>query len=158
MLYASAKSVREERSKHRYALQECSRVRVTLVRGKSGWKVTGAEAICNYYSVQTTREGRALVRDVVKLVTRLVRGEEAHPELFDETVECLTEFKTGLEQVTLLLYSLRILHALGYLAPAESFGEILDSRGIYKDSRMYTSNDHAEWKRHINEALHQSQL
>lgn len=55
MLYASAKSVREERSKQRYALQEFSHARVTLVRGRSGWKVTGAEAIADLYALAETR-------------------------------------------------------------------------------------------------------
>ena len=37
MLYATARSVREERSKQRYALQDFSHITVTLVKGKGGW-------------------------------------------------------------------------------------------------------------------------
>ena len=55
MIYAHAKSVREERSKQRYALQVCSHVRVTLIRGKSGWKIAGVEPQQNLYALATTR-------------------------------------------------------------------------------------------------------
>ncbi len=127
MLYASAKSVREERSKHRYALQDCALIRVTLVRGRSGWKITGTEAMQNFYSEQETREGRKLVRDVVRLLRRLIHGEESVPSIFDETKACLTAPVHGREGVTYLLYTLRTLHTLGYVEKTAPMAPYLSS-------------------------------
>ena len=55
MVYAHAKSVREERSKQRYALQVCSHIRATLIRGKSDWKIAGVDPLQNFYAQTTTR-------------------------------------------------------------------------------------------------------
>ena len=38
MVLAAARSVREEKSRQRYALQEFALVRVSLIKGKSGWR------------------------------------------------------------------------------------------------------------------------
>ncbi len=119
MLYASAKSVREERSKHRYALQEFSYIRTTLVHGRTGWRITGAEPLTNVYALQTTREARALVRNVIKLLRRLIQGEAPHESLFDEVKTLLCRTHAGDEDVFEEVFTLRTLHVLGYIAPIE---------------------------------------
>ena len=86
MVYANARSVREERSKQRYALQECSHIRVTLIRGKSGWKIAGVEPIQNLYSVTESREARTLLRNTLRLLRRVIHGETVYGNVFDDVI------------------------------------------------------------------------
>jgi DNA repair protein RecO len=89
MIYAAVKSAREERSKHRYALTEFSLLNVSLVQGKSGWRIVGTEPVANMYTKLETRMARAYVRNVVRFVKRMVRGEDANPHLFEHVASAL---------------------------------------------------------------------
>lgn len=89
MLYADAKSVREERSKQRYALQEFSHIRVSLVKGKRAWKIGSVEVIENDYRRATSREARGSVVLMYRTLRRFIHGEEASAELFDLCVAAL---------------------------------------------------------------------
>ncbi len=116
MLYAASKSVREERSKQRYGLTEFSILTVSLIRGKAGWRITGVEPFMNVFTSLATREERAYVRNLVRFLKRMVRGEDANPELFDAVIEALirTQEHTNLargEQETMH----RACTLLGYL-------------------------------------------
>jgi recombinational DNA repair protein (RecF pathway) len=135
MLYAAAKSVREERSKQRTALQDFSRIRASLVKGKSGWRVGSVEVEQNDFSAASSREIRGSVATVYRLLRRFIRGEEASPELYDFVTEALdvllqpSENRRTLE----LFVQLRILAILGYVDEEKipkvlfesSLGEIL---------------------------------
>jgi DNA repair protein RecO len=83
MLFADVKSAREERSRQRYGLQEFSLVRLSLVRGKAGWRVGSTEALGNYYHQAVDQAARGSVVRLFRLVRRFYQGEEPHPELFD---------------------------------------------------------------------------
>ncbi len=124
MLWASAKSVREERSKHRYAVQDFSMVRVSLVRGKSGWRVTGSEAIRNLYFDAQSRETRTLVRNVLRFLKRLLHGETPVPQVYEDAV-ALLEFSSSDPLRVETVFALRTLHTLGYIAKEELFGTVL---------------------------------
>ncbi|MEX2341217.1 MAG: recombination protein O N-terminal domain-containing protein, partial [Candidatus Paceibacterota bacterium] len=50
MLWAAAKSVREERSRQRFALQDFSLIRASLIKGKSGWRIGSVESDRNYFT------------------------------------------------------------------------------------------------------------
>jgi recombinational DNA repair protein (RecF pathway) len=89
MLYASARSVREEKSKQRYALQDFSLITVTLIKGKTGWRIGSVETEGNVFGNALSRQSRGSVVRVLKLVRRFVAGEEPHPELYDELVYAL---------------------------------------------------------------------
>ncbi len=158
MLYAQAKSVREERSKQRYALQECSHVRATLIRGKSGWKVAGAESLQNFYDTADTREARAFVRNVILLLKRVVQGEAMHEEVFTDVVgACAVAEKynqKNLEQIV----TLRILHALGYIAPHETYAHLLHCEMPYHLVDALSEAEFKKCKEVIDNALIQSQL
>ena len=158
MLHASAKSVREERSKHRYALQDCSLIRATLVRGRAGWKVTGSEAIQNFYSEQSTREGRKLIREIIRLLRRLIHGEESHLGIFDETKRCLVKDHPGQEEVTLLLYTLRVLHALGYIRETDELAPMLRHEFPYDEGMHSEADFRTRYESVIRHAFEQSHL
>ncbi len=117
MLFADAKSVREERSRQRFALQDFSRIRVSLVKGKQGWKVGSVEAIHNEFMRATSREARGSVVALFRLLRRFIHGEEAHTKLFDFVSSALDSLTRDLEQRAFvsLWVEVQILHALGYV-------------------------------------------
>lgn len=158
MMYASAKSVREERSKHRYALQDFSRVRVTLVHGKSGWKITGSEAIENLYTNAHSRDARAFFRNTLMLLRRVARGETAHADIFDDviTASMLLEDTESSHVETILAF--RILYTLGYVAPESTFEHIVREPLTSTLVGSVTEGDRIECKKVIEHALSQSHL
>lgn len=117
MLFAEARSVREERSRQRYALQDFSRIRVSLVRGKQSWKIGSVEAVTNDFSAATSREARGSVVSLYRLLRRLIRGEEASPELFDFCQQALSILVLPSTDRAFLesCIQIRLLSALGYV-------------------------------------------
>lgn len=117
MLFADARSVREERSRQRYALQDFSYLRVSLVKGKAGWKIGSIEPLRNFYFDAATKEARGSVVSVVRLLRRFVHGEVSDREFFDEVVSLLEvtlenmEHRSFVEQVV----QVRLLGRLGYV-------------------------------------------
>lgn len=158
MLHASAKSVREERSKHRYALQDFSHVRVTLVRGKSGWKVTGAEAIQNFYTHACTRDARAHVRDIARLLKRIMRGESPQRDVFDDVVHSFTITNTCECPKLQTILFLRILHMCGYIAPESPYEKFIREPLTQALVTEMTEADKAQCCVAIDQALAESHL
>lgn len=118
LIYATARSVREERSLQRYALQDFSHITVSLIKGKSGWRIGSVSGLANYFSDAHSKAARGSVVRVVKLVRRYIQGEEPHPTLF---VELVTSLKiVGQENIinrVLIeeIITARLLHNLGYI-------------------------------------------
>ena len=130
MLWASAKSVREERSKQRFALQEFSLVRVSLVRGKNGWRIGSAESERNYFTTSLSKEARAAVAGIVKLLRQFLHGEMTHAGIFEDTKAALTA--SGLmppAEVNQLidLFAFRLLYRLGYVREHKDYVDFLIS-------------------------------
>lgn len=95
VLTASATSVRAERSKLRYGLQNFSYSEVTLVRGKEFWRLTNAVLVENMYSLfRATPEVALMFARVFRLLRRLVAGEEKNKRLFDAVREAFLFLKT----------------------------------------------------------------
>jgi recombinational DNA repair protein (RecF pathway) len=123
MLFADARSVREERSRQRYALQDFSRVRVSLVKGKAGWKIGSVEALENFYQRAVTREERGRVVAIIRFVRRFCHGESIDPTLYDQVITALTlcHQSTNLPAYFMRLVEVKLLILLGYVAvPAET--------------------------------------
>lgn len=158
MLYAHAKSVREERSKQRYALQVCSHIRATLIRGKSGWKIAGVEPMQNLYAITESREARAFLRNIILLLRRVIHGETVYTEIFDDVISaCMQAGKyshTKLESVL----SLRLLHALGYVAPEPAYNKFLHCAMPYDMVKSLSELEEQKCKEAVAHALMQSQL
>ncbi|MCB9811624.1 DNA repair protein RecO [Candidatus Nomurabacteria bacterium] len=129
MLWASARSVREERSKQRFALQDFSLIRVSLVRGKSGWRIGSAECLDNFYTLAPDRETRGAVTRVLRLVRQFVHGEEPQPRLFAEVQEVLPRIAGGAVAASLAadVATLRMLYVLGYVQKTPSLTAYLES-------------------------------
>lgn len=117
MLFATARSVREERSKQRPALQEFSYINISLVKGKQGWRVGSVEAVENFFSNAVSRPARSSVVLLIKTLRRFIHGEEATPKLFDFCIQTLTGLSKAVEnrEFLELLSELKILAELGYV-------------------------------------------
>ena len=117
MLYADARSVRKEASKQRQALQDFSFIRVSLVKGKGGWKIGSVTEVKNYYAHAADQTARGSVVKIVRLIRRFLAGEEMHESLFDECVTALEFFSS--EHVDRKCYEhifiQRVLAQLGYI-------------------------------------------
>jgi recombinational DNA repair protein (RecF pathway) len=158
MLYATAKSVREERSKQRFSLQEFSYIRATLIHGKSGWRVTGVEPYVNVYAEKGTREGRTLVRNIIRVLRRLLQGETAHPDLFDDVLLVLTTQEDVHIPAREEILMLRMLHALGYIAPTPTLEPLLTKKTVEECIPILESSTTAERQALIDKAFRESHL
>lgn len=117
MLFANARSVRQERSRQRYALQDFSLIKVSLVKGRGGWRIGSVEAIKNYYNTATSKEARGSVVRMFRLLRRFVQGEESNSELFDQLLKHLEAAAADHDDREFLeqLNTLTILTELGYI-------------------------------------------
>jgi len=158
MLYAQAKSVREERSKQRFALQEFSYVRSTLIHGKSGWRIAGVEPILNLYAEAHTREARALVRNSIVLLRRFLTGADPHESLFDDVLRTLVASREAYVSYTELVLTVRVLYALGYIAPQAVHKDVLDAEDVIAVARTITPEIARACEKAIDHAHKESQL
>lgn len=117
MLYAEARSVREERSRQRMALQDFSLVRVSLVKGKSSWKIGSIQSEKNFFSVSEDKEARGSVVFITKFLRRFYGGQEPAPALFDYVIGALQLLSTTTLHRDFLekIIQARILFELGYV-------------------------------------------
>ncbi len=164
LLRATATSVREERSKLRYGLQDFSYSEVTLVRGKEFWRLARAEP---RFSVATELRGRVsalyMFGRIFRLLERLLAGEEKNEQLFTAVLESM-RFVSGASEVKRVegvevVLVLRILYLLGYLAPREEFGSFLRDFNRWDDTVIEEALLCKSLAlSHINESLRQTQL
>lgn len=117
MLYADARSVRTEKSKQRQALQDFSLIKVSLVKGKTGWRIGSVSEIKNYYTSAVDKDARGSVVKLVRYGRRFLTGEETQSQLFDEYQTALTFFAGACEQRGCLerVFLQRVLAMLGYI-------------------------------------------
>jgi recombinational DNA repair protein (RecF pathway) len=140
MVSATARSVREEKSKQRYALQDFSYIRVSLIKGKSGWRIGSAEALGNPFMQVESRRERGLINFVVAQLRRYVHGEIPLERIYDDAFLLLTETKTFEAQSILAqqLFLVRLLSELGYIAPTASWVTVVDAPSISEALSAYT--------------------
>jgi len=119
LLYAHAQNVRDVSSKLRPSLQEYSLAHITLVRGKTGWRVTNAASIENlYFELKHDPAKMRVCAHAVKLIATLVVGEEKNERLFDifiSGVKALAHVAQDLKVHEVLLM-VRLVHELGYVS------------------------------------------
>ncbi len=157
MLWATARSVRMEKSKQRYALQDFSVIRVSLVRGKGGWRIGSVEAIANPFMEAQTRTARGGIHSLMKLLKRFVHGEEPHPRMYGYLVIALSCIAVaGETDVHDLQHTctLRMLSELGYVAPDPDYNDILTADDPWSlpevlPARAHTAIEHALTSSHL---------
>lgn len=141
MLWATARSVREERSKQRFALQDFSIIRVSLVKGKSGWRIGSTESIMNPFLAAASRQARGGVTYLVKVLRRYVHGEQAMATVFDDVAAAcaLVAASDDVFYITTVqnVAVARLLYALGYVASSKTLREVLAATDIAGALDMY---------------------
>lgn len=129
MLFASARSVREERSRQRYALQDFSLITVSLIKGKTGWRIGSVESEQNLFVQAESREARGSVVRILKLVRRYVQGEEPHVALYEECKHALKYLGDQTVRNRVLAEEIivaRILYELGYMSDTPQLQSLYD--------------------------------
>jgi DNA repair protein RecO len=140
MIDARATSVREEKSKMRYALQPFSRVRITVVRGKREWRLIGAECRHNAFFNAHDRTSRASLVKLLKLVDRFVVGEEPHLALYQEVVQGMAHLEQEGSDASFQVLAFRVLAHLGYMAPEGPLLHVLEAPSL-SDAISLTSEE-----------------
>lgn len=123
LVRARASSIRTERSKMRFAVQDYARAGVSLVRGKRGWRLAGASAL---KSATGDRKCVATFARIAELTMRLVHGEEKNDYLFAVLAEAHDALMSAQGRPALggrdisatieIVCVARVLYALGYLS------------------------------------------
>lgn len=161
LIRAVAKSVRRERSKLRYSLQDHTVLVVSLVRGRDVWRITGAkETTSVYLALREDKDKLTLFAHIALLLRRLLHGEEKNEQLFDIVMSCISYIREnvlssrdlkGVEYVTVL----RILRSLGYISGAEAY--LVSTLYTPSFLEMVLDNE-KKIVREINHALTESHL
>jgi DNA repair protein RecO len=159
MVWADARSVRKESSLQRQALQDFSLIKVSLVKGRTGWKIGSVSEVKNYYSRATDQAARGSVVKLIKLLRRFLTGEEAQSELFDECVTALDFFVGTCVSRDLYerVFTQRILAQLGYIATSDIPSPFVGASLMDIDQALVSQYDEAV-ARSITRAETASQL
>ena len=129
LIGASAQSVREGKSKLRYALQDYSWIMLDVVRGREVWRITSAIPDTSRTSLSGDLNKQKVFARIASLMLRLVHGEVRQDDLFRDILhiqkflerESLpVEFMNSFE----VLSALRIFARLGYISE-ENYTEVI---------------------------------
>lgn len=162
MLFAHAKSIREIRSRLRYALQTFAYAEVDLIRGKHGWKLISARPVDSFGHLWSHRQKRHVVAQHTHLLRRLIQGEEEHRALFDDLLNGLYFLGTIEESEELraaeLLLVIRLLERLGYWETEQSDEILFTADSWTKETLEHARGERARLLVGVNRALAASQL
>jgi DNA repair protein RecO (recombination protein O) len=164
LVKAVARSVREEKSKLRYSLQNFSFTNATLVRGREVWRITGAEERYSLHNeLREDREKLFTATQILNLLQRLVHGEEKNDYLFETLSDGLGYLRgNNMDEADLKnfehLMILRILYSLGYIAKKEQFDELLQATFVDEELLKKTQIVRKKIILAINNALKEAHL
>lgn len=158
-----ARSIRKISSKQRCYLEPLSYARLSLVRGRNMWRLTNVSEAGQGFRRGPESILRARTR-TVSLVSRLVHGEESHPDLFSTIYEGFSFFDkaeiSDMESYYLenLIY-LRVLSLLGYVEKEKEIAGLLEDLSLYDRGVLDNTIKKDEAVRfHISRALESSGL
>lgn len=162
MLWAAARSVRMEKSKQRTALQDFSIIRISLVQGKSTWRIGSVEAFANPFLAADSRAARGGVAFVVKALRRYVHGEEMVPRTYidaEASLDALAQM-SEVEDVALYqqLFMLRMLDELGYIKNTQSIQSLIERETMQEALEAYDVSFDAVISKNIEHASTASHL
>ena len=163
LVVAHAKSLREMRSKLRYALTTFAHAEIDLIHGKHGWKLISARPVDSYSSLLRERGKRLIFAQHAQLVRRLIQGEERHETLFDEIISAIefldNKSEGGEFRAAELLFVVRLLSQLGYWESKEEFVPLL-SATVWEDEQALelVRERRTEVLTLVNSALRATQL
>ena len=157
---AWAQSMLTLQSKLRYHLQPFSHVRVSLVRGRDKWRVTGVVAAEESIRVSKITPRLQLVARVLGMLSRLLQGEETDTDLFDQLRVGLAALADATAESTAtieIVLVLGLLHRLGYI-PDDPVVSPLLVHSTYTEIPTLSVSTRARAVQLINQALRESHL
>jgi len=164
LIRASAQGARFLKSKLRYSLQEFSYAEVSLVHGKSGWRITNAKQIRSLYEhFKDSSEKLELAARILFLLRRLLHGEEKNERLFlviEHGFEFLKKQVSTIEESANfeLIIVLRVLHILGYVGKVPALSIFIESPDINPAMLPEIARIRLEAISTINKSLKETQL
>ncbi|OGZ06482.1 MAG: hypothetical protein A2845_06215 [Candidatus Lloydbacteria bacterium RIFCSPHIGHO2_01_FULL_49_22] len=162
LVVAHARSIRENRSRLRYALQLFSHARVDLIRGKYGWKLISATPIASFSELWSHAGRRRIAAEHLHLARRLIQGEERHELLFDDMLKGLTLLSTLADRESQkdaeLLLVVRLLDALGYWGEQKDLLPVFSSVTFSHEDLAKIRPMRTEIVAGVNRALDSTQL
>jgi len=154
LIRASAQGIRHLKSKLRYSLQDFCYTKISLVRGREMWRITGAERIVNFCHpresgdpeeseldsrlrgndslIEVSSENFLILSRIFSLLLRLLHGEEKNEKIFELLNSGMLFLKQEKVSKDLLgsfeaLMALRILSALGYIGNLGDLNKFVES-------------------------------
>lgn len=161
LIWARGSAVRRESSKMRGALQTATRSRVSLIKGKQGWRMAGATALETPHPDRL--DGARAFARIAVLVRRLVAGEEVNEYLYDTLAEThrrmvgevLSPEIRGTVEIVCVA---RMLYSLGYISN-EALSTALFTHTAYEVEHLAEAETVREGLlTSINKALTEAQL
>lgn len=162
LIYAAAQSIRLNKSKLRFTLQDFSYVNVDLVRGKELWRVTSAKHISSFPLARANSFSLVLITRVSKLLERLCPGESPNENIFDDFIQALylldnEDISSSSREALELHLILRIMNSLGYIGDSPILAKYLCS-SFDNNKTEVLLKERQSIIAHINKALSESQL
>ena len=151
LIRASAQGIRHLKSKLRYSLQDFCYTKISLVRGREMWRITGAEKITTFCHscagrnpeilglnssnnslIEVSSEKFLILSRIFSLLLRLLHGEEKNEKIFELLNSGMLFLKQEKVSKDLLgsfeaLMALRILSALGYIGNLGDLNKFVES-------------------------------
>jgi len=158
---ATAKGIRYEKSKLRFAVQPHAHIVATLVQGKEMWRLANAQTGVDFLDTDHEMQFEIQTR-LFRLLDRLVSGEEPDTHLFS-LVESGLQF-LGTQQDALRceqteqLLVLRVLHQLGYVADHAHTAVLLHDTDWNTELLDHLAKEKQGILIVINKAIQESQL
>jgi len=161
MIWATARSVRLAKSRQRMALADFTLVRVSLVRGRGGWKIGSITPSKNYYYQALDQAARSGVVALVRSLRRFAAAEETQVDLFEFVIEVLEVTVTVVadRKWFTLVVSLQLLNKLGYVS-SELMPEVAAAAPatLARPPRPDQTNFMPHLEKHLADAIVASQL
>ena len=157
MIGAVAQGIRLAQSKLRYHVQDANFSNISVVRGKEVWRVTGAHEL-----PYTSTSGTILHLKILKLLKRLLHGEEKNEKLFEIIEELYKtpikeEIKEENYEAIECLTILRILNTLGYISNKD-FSKYIENNLLNQELLESFKVDKKKIVEVVNSALKASHL
>ena len=156
LVRARAQGVRKPGAKLAPALQTLAECDAILVRGKDGWRLSGALLVCNWAST-LDHNARKRAGRLATLIARLMHGESADSapfQVFRAFIAALPTLTEEEQDAAECLAALRILSSLGLDA-----GELPGGEGMYDDAGLAAvSADRTAYVARVNRGIAASGL
>jgi len=162
LIRATAQGVRLSKSKLSGHLQVFCLVKLSIVKGKDIWRITGVESILQNGVIKNISK-LTVLDNVSKLLLRLIHGEDENKDLFEcvrsAYILCRDADLTHEElRLTEALTVLRIMHFLGYIKKGDKLSSFAESTNLTPELLESFSINKKQAVLEINNALKETHL